>query len=163
MFHQFPELGNEPYLVRSTEFDYSDFDHSASSFTVLDELKHKGSTRITSFIQSITQSGFLKDETRPIHNVNGVKYFTYIKKSIPPLEFEYSNCQIQHEINETGLENLSAGIDGTGYQIVDLDGEGVSGVLTEQSDTWYYKPNLGDGKFGPIKVIGAKTSYFEQH
>ncbi len=25
MFHHFPELGNEPYLVRSTEFDYSRF------------------------------------------------------------------------------------------------------------------------------------------
>ena len=164
MFHHFPELGNEPYLVRSTEFDYSDFDYSSrssSSFTVSDELKHKGSTRFASFIQNVIQSGYLKDETKPIHEVNGVKYVTYIKKSIPPLEFEYSKCVINHEIkdlDEASLENLPIGIDGTSYQFVELDGEGVSGILTEQADTWFYKPNLGDGKFGPMEVVGTKPS-----
>ena len=169
MFHQFPELGDEPYLVRSTEFDYSDFDYSgsSSSFSVSDELNHNGSTRIASFIQNVTQSGYLKDETKPVRNVNGVKYLTYIKKSIPPLEFEYSKCKIQHEIkdlDENGLENLPAGIDGTSYQFVDLDGEGVSGILTEQANTWFYKPNLGDGKFGPIRGCKGKTFHcrFEQ-
>ncbi len=164
MFHHFPELGTEPYLVRSTEFDYSDFNYSSrssSSFTISDELKHKGSTRFASFIQSVVQSGYLKDETRPIHEVNGVKYVTYIKKSIPPLEFEYSKCVINQNIkdlDEAALENLPIGIDGSSYQFVDLDGEGVSGILTEQADTWFYKPNLGDGKFGPMEVVRTKPS-----
>ena len=164
MFHHFRELGTEPYLVRSTEFDYLDFDYSSrssSSFTVSDELNDKGSTRFASFIQSVVQSGYLKDETRPIHEVNGVKYLIYIKKSIPPLEFEYSKCVINHDIkdlDETSLENLPTGIDGSGYQLVDLDGEGVSGILTEQADTWFYKPNLGDAKFGPIEVVRTKPS-----
>ena len=123
--------------------------------------KHKGSTRFASFIQNVVQSGYLKDETRPIHEVNGVKYVTYIKKSIPPLEFEYSKCVINHEIkdlDEIALENLPIGIDGTSYQFVDLDGEGVSGILTEQADTWFYKANLGDGKFGPMEVVSTKPS-----
>ena len=163
MFHQFPELGNEPYLVRSTEFDYSDFDYHSvpPPSTVLEELNHRGSTRIASFIQRVTQFGYVKDETRPIHNVNGVEYLTYIKKSIPPLEFEYSKCEIKHEIkdlDETTLENLPTGLDESGYRFVDLDGEGVSGILTEQADTWFYKPNLGDGKFGPIEVVSARPS-----
>jgi RHS repeat-associated protein len=161
MFHNFPELGSEPYLVRSTEFDYSNFDYSAPSFTVTEELDHKGSTRIASFIQNVTQSGYLTDETKPIHEVNGVRYLTYIKKSMPPLEFEYSKCKINQDIkdiDETSLENLPVGIDGTGYQLVDLDGEGVSGILTEQADTWFYKPNLGGGKFGPIQIVTAKPS-----
>ena len=161
MFHRFPELGTEPYLVRSTEFDYSDFDYSRIIFYISDELKHKGSTRFASFIQKVIQSGYLKDETKPIHEVNGVKYVTYIKKSIPPLEFEYSKCEIKHEIkdlDETSLENLPIGIDGTSYQFVDLDGEGVSGILTEQADAWFYKPNLGDGKFGPMEVVSTKPS-----
>ena len=34
------------------------------------------------------------------------------------------------------------------YQWVDLDGEGVSGILTEQAGAWFYKPNLGEGRFG---------------
>ncbi len=141
------------------DFDYSS--RSSSSFTLSDELKHKGSTRFASFIQNVVQSGYLKDETKPIHEVDGVKYVTYIKKSIPPLEFEYSKCIINHEIkdlDETSLENLPIGIDGTSYQFVDLDGEGVSGILTEQADTWFYKPNLGDGKFGPMEVVSTKPS-----
>ena len=162
IFHRFPELGNEPYLVRSTEFDYSDFDYSmSSSFTISDELKHKGSTHFASFIQNVIQSGYLKDETKPIHDVDGVKYVTYIKKSIPPLKFEYSKCEINQEIkdlDEMSLENLPIGIDGTNYQFVDFDGEGVSGILTEQADTWFYKPNIGDGKFGPIEVVRTKPS-----
>ena len=163
MFHHFPELGDEPYLVRSTEFEYSDFDYSdsSSSFAVSDELSHKGSTRIASFIQRVTQSGYAKDETRPTHDVNGVKYFTYIKKSIPPLDFGYSKCEIQHDIKDldaTTLENLPTGVDGTDYQFVDLDGEGVSGILTEQANTWFYKPNLGNGKFGSLQVVRAKPS-----
>ena len=40
------------------------------------------------------------------------------------------------------LENLPVGLDGRSYQWVDLDGEGVSGVLTEQADAWFYKRNL---------------------
>jgi RHS repeat-associated protein len=161
MFHRFPELGTEPYLIRSTEFDYSDFDYFIQSFTVSDELKHMGSTRFGSFIQKVIQSGYLKDETRPFHEINGVKYVTYIKKTIPPLEFEYSKCEIKQDIqdlDEASLENLPTGIDGSGYQFVDLDGEGVSGILTEQGDTWFYKPNLGDGKFGPIEVVSPKPS-----
>ena len=31
MFHNFPELGSKPYLVRSTEFEYSDFKYSEPS------------------------------------------------------------------------------------------------------------------------------------
>ena len=44
------------------------------------------------------------------------------------------------------------------YQWVDLDGEGVSGVLSEQGDAWFYKPNLGDGRFGPIEIVAFKPS-----
>ena len=54
IFHEH-QLGNEPYLVRWTEFDYADFDYSLSSFTISDQLNHKGSTRIASFIQDVTQ------------------------------------------------------------------------------------------------------------
>ena len=30
--------------------------------------------------------------------------------------------------------------------------------MTEQADTWFYKPNLGDGKFGPMEVVRTKPS-----
>src|SRR5439155_16678129 len=50
MFHHFAELGDEPYLVRSTEFDYANLDYS-QAVTVEDELAHEGSTRFASFIR----------------------------------------------------------------------------------------------------------------
>jgi hypothetical protein len=56
------------------------------------------------------------------------------------VEYEYSKPSIQDEIRELdadSLENLPIGLDGGGYQWVDLDGEGVSGILTEQADAWF--------------------------
>ena len=158
MFHHFSEIGNEPYLVRSTEFDYLDLDYS-QPVTVETELKHKGSRRFASFIGAVTQSGYVRDEVHPINIMNGVKYVTYIKNSLPPLEFEYSQPIIHEEIKEIdqdSLHNLPYGVDGAHYQWVDLDGEGLSGILTDQAEAWFYKPNLGGGKFGPLEKLLTK-------
>lgn len=158
MFHRFSELGSEPCLVRSIEFDYADLDYS-QRITIEGELSHQGSTRFASFIRAVTQSGFVRDETQPILVRDG--YITYLRKSLPPLEFEYSKAVIQDDIrdlNVTSLENIPVGLDGANYQWVDLDGEGVSGMLTEQAGAWFYKPNLGDGRFGPLEMVRLKPS-----
>jgi RHS repeat-associated protein len=132
MFHHFPEeLGADDYLVRSTEFDYDE-------------------TPIASFITSITQSGYVR-------RADG----SFLKKSFPPLEFSYSEAVIQSEVRDIdaeSLENLPYGLDGARYQWVDLDGEGVSGILTEQADAWFYKPNLGEARFGPKRLVAPKPS-----
>jgi len=44
------------------------------------------------------------------------------------------------------------------YRWVDLNGEGLSGILTEQADAWFYKPNLGEGEFGPLQLLADKPS-----
>ena len=132
MFHHFPEeLGTADYLVRATEFEYRE-------------------TAIASFITSVTQSGYVRQN-------NG----TYLKKSLPPLEFEYSEAVIQNEIHEVdtdSLENLPYGLDGAHYQWTDLDGEGVSGILTEQAQAWFYKPNIGQARFGPVQLVARMPS-----
>ncbi|MFM7439718.1 MAG: toxin TcdB middle/N-terminal domain-containing protein, partial [Snowella sp.] len=46
------------------------------------------------------------------------------------------------EIDPASLENLPQGLDGSRYQWIDLDGEGLSGILTEQAGNWFYKRNL---------------------
>src|SRR5262249_6700636 len=56
--------------------------------------------------------------------------------------------------------NLPSGLDGN-YQWVDLDGEGLPGLLTEQPGGWYYKRNLSPltedhaatASFGPLEQI----------
>jgi RHS repeat-associated protein len=132
MFHHFPEeLGADDYLVRSTEFEYEE-------------------TPIASIITSVTQSGYVRQDDG-----------AYLKKSLPPLEFGYSKAEIQseiHEVDPVSLENLPYGLDGARYQWVDLDGEGVSGILTEQAEGWFYKPNLGGARFGPVQLISSKPS-----
>lgn len=170
MFHRFPELnqdrlaelGDEPCLVRSIEFEYKDLDYSKAP-TIDVELGHQGSTRFASFIRSITQSGFVRDGKAVVER-GAVKYITYLKRSLPPLEFEYSKAKIQDEVrylDAAATENLPIGVDGSTYQWVDLDGQGVSGILTEQAGAWFYKPNLGEGRFGALQVVRTKSSLFE--
>ena len=124
MFHHFrQELGIEDCLVRSTEFSYSE-------------------SPIASFITSVTQSGYVRQPTQNEPN-------RYLKKSLPPLEFEYTQIpspeqlarQPIREVDPESLENLPVGLDGASYQWIDLDGEGTSGILTEQADGWFYKRN----------------------
>lgn len=159
-FHRFAELGDEPYLVCSTNFEYADFDY-ARPHTIEDQLGHHGSTRFASFISAITQSGYVREETRPVLERDGIRFVTYLEKSLPPLEFEYSRATILDDIRELdggSLGNWPAGLDGSTYQWVDLDGEGVAGILTEQAHIWFYKPSLGEGRFGPLETIVKKPS-----
>jgi hypothetical protein len=138
MYHRFKiELGVEDYLVRSTGFKYKE-------------------SPIASFIMNIAQSGYkLQDDG------------TYLKKSLPPLEFEYSEAAIQdtvEDVDEESINNLPVGLDGTTYQWTDLHGEGISGILTEQADTWFYKRNLSpvseqrSAKFAPLERVTTKPN-----
>jgi RHS repeat-associated protein len=155
MFHHFPELGAEPCLIRSVDFDYADLDYT-QPVSIDEELSSRGSTRFASFIRAVTQSGYTRDTTKPVDENGGPRYVTYLRKSTPPLDLDYSKATIQDEVlplDSASLENLPRGLDGTKYQWVDLDGEGVSGILTEQAGAWSYKPNLGDGHFGPMQTL----------
>ncbi|RPI94809.1 MAG: toxin, partial [Chloroflexi bacterium] len=125
MFHHFTqELRIGDCLVHSTEFSYSE-------------------SPVASFMISVTQSGFVRQPTQNQDN-------RYLKKSLPPLEFEYSSVsspeqlvqQPIQEVERDNLESLPVGLDGASYQWIDLDGEGTSGILTEQAGCWYYKRNL---------------------
>jgi RHS repeat-associated protein len=136
MFHHFPDeegIGKD-CLVRSTDFIYRNIR------TDPEDVK-KGHP-IASFIASISQNGYKR-----VHDSG------YLKKSFPPLEFEYSQATIKDEIKEMdadSLENLPLGLDGTRYMWVDLDGEGLCGIITEQGGAWFYKPNLSS-----LPVTGA--------
>ncbi|SFN24798.1 RHS repeat-associated core domain-containing protein [Nitrosospira briensis] len=154
MFHHFPE---EPgvganCLVRSTDFTYSHEENPTDAHNP-----------IFSFLLSVTQSGYKRLEND-----------LYLKKSLPPLEFGYTKPRICREIQEVdpeSLENLPYGLDGSRYQWVDLDGEGLSSILTEQGDEWFYKPNLSPinvqtcqgeervtARFGPVEMVAKKPS-----
>jgi hypothetical protein len=126
MFHHFPELGNTPCLVRSTDFHY-----------------RQGP--VLTFMDSVTQSGYIRDRETGQYKI----------KSLPPLEFTYTEARIDDQIqsiDSESLENLPIGLDGSLYQWVDLDGEGISGILTQQGEGWFYKRSLGNISYDPAHL-----------
>jgi RHS repeat-associated protein len=147
MFHHFAEetAVGQGCLVRSTDFIYRDRRGNPDD--------SKKGNPLASFISSTTHSGYKRQ-------ANG----TYLKKSMPPLEFEYTDAVINENIRELdaeSLENIPEGLDNSLFRWADLDGEGVSGILTEQGDQWFYKPNLGEGRFGAIECVSQKPSFAE--
>ncbi|PSH61687.1 toxin [Phyllobacterium brassicacearum] len=127
MFHHFPEeLLTADYLVRATHFDHVE-------------------SPVHSLVTRVTQSSYLRREDG-----------AYLEHSLPSVDFEYSRAEIQPELREidrASLENLPVGLNGSRHQWVDLDGEGISGILTDQGRGWFYKANLGEGRFGPQETV----------
>ena len=134
MFHHFPD---EPdvganCLVSSTDLTY---------------VSTGGSGMTT--VASATRTGYRRR--------NG----GYHSASLPPLELRYSPDVIGTEVRQLSpeaLTNLPAGVDGAAYQWVDLDGEGLSGILARQGGAWYYKHNLGAGRFAPAQMLATQPA-----
>lgn len=83
-----------------------------------------------------------------------------MKRSLPPVEFEYSLPVVQgtvQDVDAASLENLPSGLDGAAYQWTDLHGEGTPGLLTEQAGTWHYKRNLS-----PVSERAVELSAIER-
>ena len=137
-FHHFPEeLGKENYLVRSTSFEYCE-------------------KPIGSFLKQVKQSGHTLVE-------GGV----YLTRYLPTLDLSYTLSPLEdpdyegfqiRDVDEDSLRNLPTGIDGGNYRWLDLDGEGISGVLSEQDQSWFYKENLGGGRFGGTEAVRVRPA-----
>lgn len=151
MFHHFPEeeqwdgsdFGRD-YLVRSLSLNYQPSSINDSEQTGL------------SYLQSIIQKGYIRREDN-----------SYSVKQLPPMAFEYQQLQWNTEVQVIDRENIanaSVGLSNN-YQWVDLYGEGISGILTEQAEGWFYKNNLGDVdedhqvRFTPAEKVIPKPSF----
>lgn len=153
MFHHFkdePNIGLN-CLARSTNLE-----HSSAPPT-------DPTQPFYSYLLSVKQVGYVRD------GAGG-----YLPNSLPPLEFEYTEAAVDETVRDVdpeSLKNLPNGIDGSNYRWVDLDGEGLSGILTEQGGSWFYKPNLSpvnqqtvDGEqvtlpqLGPVQLVARQPS-----
>jgi RHS repeat-associated protein len=150
MFHHFgdeAEVGND-CLVRSTEFAYTPAEQPPADGPIY------------SFLRSAVQAGYRRQAAGG-----------YLKRSLPRVEFTYSEPVIQNavqEVDPASLVNIPIGVDGAAYQWVDLHGEGIPGILTEQAGAWYYKRNLSPiavapVEFGPIEVVFSKPNVALAH
>ncbi len=139
MFHHFPDepgVGRD-CLVRSTDFGYSDEADPANT-----------RNPIYTFLKAVTQTGYRRHDGG------------YDNRSLPPVQFEYSEPVVQavvEEVDPASLDNLPVGLDGSAYRWTDLHGEGVPGILAGQAGAWFYKRNrspLGDAaQFAPTETV----------
>jgi RHS repeat-associated protein len=139
MFHDFPDdlsVGAH-CLVRSLDLSY--------------RTAPKDGTRGDpgySFLKSATQWSYQRHDGE------------WHRRQLPPVEFAYSEVSIDDRVRDVdaeALRNLPVGL-GDGYQWIDLDGEGLSGVLTEQAGAWYYRSNLGGASLGPLRPIARQPA-----
>lgn len=150
LFHHFPddEAVGQNCLVRSLDFSYRNIRNNP------DDVRQ--GHPIASFLASVTQRGCRRQQ-------NG-----FLRRSMPPVEFEYSSSTIHEELQELELEsldNVPYGIDGANYQWLDLDGEGTSGIVMQQGGGWFYKRNLspissrpGEAVLSPVELITVQPS-----
>jgi RHS repeat-associated protein len=130
-FHRMAELGDTPCLVGSTELTYAEG-------PVLTQL-----TRVT-------YTGYERD----------LGTLASTKEASPPIELGYSSSVIQTKVevmDRTSLAGVPGGVQGQS-QWVDLDGEGLPGVLTQQAGALFYKRNLGEGRLAPAQVLFSQPS-----
>lgn len=127
MFNHFDELGVPDYLVSSLDFTYEE-------------------NPTLTYLVAAEQAGYSGDVSAGQ---------VPLRKTLPPLEFDYSRfptddelAQLQaDDVNPDSIENLPLGMDGTNYRWVDLDGEGLSGILAFNQQSWYYKRNTSASNY----------------
>ncbi len=153
MFHHFQdELDAPDVLVRSTDFSYApDGDLAAVAAAVFTTLR------------AVEHAGYVKRSDG-----------AWLRQALPPLELEYSQAVISDEVREievASADDVPTGVDGVTGRWLDLDGEGLAGILTEQDGAFYYKRNLtpvaaptetaalaATAAFGPGELIATQPS-----
>jgi RHS repeat-associated protein len=153
LFHKFdnpidhPNQYDQPvvdYLVAAVEFGYEDFPDKNASAQHLEGF---------TYLKKVLSKGYLYNTATAAYKV----------KEQAPLCYYYQ----QHEWNtktqtlsEEALKQAPTGINNSGYTWTDLYSEGLSGILTEQNQAWYYKQNLGGGNFSPATLLKEKPSFW---
>ncbi len=134
LYHYFNELPGGFALIRSTDFVYDT--STEQDFT---------------FLKSAATTGYIKRNDG-----------SYSAKKLPAMEFEYQQHDWNKDVRTIAADDLvhaPAGLSAQGSQFTDLYNEGLSGILSEQGDGWYYKENLGGGHFNTASRVSPKPSF----
>ncbi len=102
-------------------------------------------SKVLSKLIGITRIGFSRDASK----VYSTRYW-------PKIEFDYTRAGEMSfaTIPRADRPNLPEGVDSKQFQFVDIDGEGIAGVLTRRNDSWSYSRNLG-GHFATAQTLPA--------
>jgi RHS repeat-associated protein len=143
LFHKFdaPEQVKKNLLVSALELTYQDYPDKDPLPNPLEGFR---------YLKEAMSLGYIHD---------GIEYKS---EPMPPLSFYYEAHTWDttiHTLDEKAARNLPTGINNTGYSWTDLHGEGISGILSEKNQAWYYQQNLGNGEFAPIELLKEKPSF----
>ncbi|MES2730091.1 MAG: SpvB/TcaC N-terminal domain-containing protein [Bacteroidota bacterium] len=142
MFHHLEELSPNPYLVKSLALQYNHTPNNDASSATLEGF---------TYLRKLIQQGHKYDAATGV----------YQTRSLPAMEFDYEghhwNTAIQ-AVDPESLVHAPVGLDKP-YQWIDLYNEGIAGILSEQGGGWYYKHNLGEGKFAQASLVASKPSF----
>ncbi|MGI5241939.1 SpvB/TcaC N-terminal domain-containing protein [Dactylosporangium sp. CA-139066] len=129
MFHHFPaeEGVGRDCLVRSTDLAYADDGEPYAR------------------LAAVAQTGYRRSPAGG-----------YDRRSTPPTELGYTPARIGERVQTLEPGSLADLPAGSGWQWVDLHGDGAPGLLSEQAGAWWYKRNLS-----PIGT-GARLAAFER-
>lgn len=134
------DFGLAPYLVRSLDLTYQFFHFDNAPYV----------SQEVDLVTAITPFHYRKTAAN-----------TYASKPRPALSLTYQPLQWDKTVRSVAPQELLGAPSGASgdYQFLDLYSEGVPGILTEQAFAWYYKSNLGDGRFTSAAAVVPKPSF----
>ncbi|MEP3890333.1 MAG: SpvB/TcaC N-terminal domain-containing protein [Hellea sp.] len=132
-FNLMPGSGRDDHVLNmATELDYDD-------------------NAIASRVKEITHRRYRLDGSPEV----------YESAAMPSVSFTYSEARPDDRIHIIGPGDVAGSPSGLGgdYRFIDLDGESIAGILSEQGNDWYYRRNLGGGDFEPPKAINRPAGW----
>ncbi|HXU01082.1 MAG TPA: SpvB/TcaC N-terminal domain-containing protein, partial [Polyangia bacterium] len=133
MFHRLSGA-RTPVLVKSTDFVYDD---PTPAFT---------------YLTRVIQQGYV---------FNAANTAVVQKLAMPTLALDYARPVVHDDVAvlpPESLDGLTGGVGGGMKQWVDLDGEGIPGVLIDEQSAWYYKSNGGGGQLTSPRAVRTMPS-----
>ena len=131
-FHNFPNFSPAPFLTGCWSFDH--------------DLNPAGTA-----LKTVTYTGYRVEPATG--NIS--------QKSLPPLFMTYTSPSVGGSFVPAparALTNVPYALAEQRYRWVDLFGEGLPGLLTENAGGWFYNSNEGDGDFSLLRSISRQPA-----
>jgi RHS repeat-associated protein len=142
MFHRFQtELGQADEIVRALGFTYDETNPHVTKMTA---------ATLTGYTRN---AGSLVSESLP------AMVFSYTPDELSKRVKEMRDVQASPGVQGSTVSDFPARALGRRAQWVDLDGEGIPGVLTEEAGALTYKRNLGSAKLAPARLLPKQPSH----
>jgi len=131
VFHRFAELGDDPVLTQSYQFDY--------------DPRESGS-----LLTSIVKSGHRTEDGATVSKPVPQLSFSYTSRE--PLQ---GFAPAPEQLQSMAPAGLSTGT----TRLVDLMGEGLPGILFDDPTGWFFQRNLGNGSFAGPRSVMTRPSH----